>query len=219
MTEICKKNKRVLVAIDEAINNKYIKDFAHNFQIYIRNELPIYLIMTGLYENIYEIQNEKTLTFLYRTPRIEMTPLRRFKIVQSYMNYLKISEDKAKRLADASKGYAFAYQVIGYFSYENENKKIEELEGKFCEYLGEYVYEKIWSEMSENDRNTVLAMIEIGDDKIKVKDLRDKMNVTSANFSHHRDRLKRKGVINTSHYGYISFSLPYFGEFIKREYM
>lgn len=28
--------------------------------------------MTGLYENIYEIQNEKTLTFLYRTPRIEI---------------------------------------------------------------------------------------------------------------------------------------------------
>lgn len=218
LTALSKKKKRVLVAIDEAINNIFIKDFAHNFQIYIRNELPIYLIMTGLYENIYEIQNEKTLTFLYRTPRIEMKPLRRFKIVQSYVSYLEIPEEKAKALADATKGYAFAYQVIGYFSFESKNKKLKELEDKFCEYLGEYVYEKIWSEMSENDRNVVIAMLDMGE-TIKVKDLRDKLGVNSANFSHYRDRLKRKGIIDVSQYGYLSFSLPYFAEYIKREYL
>ena len=93
-----KKQKKVLVAIDEAIKNKYIKDFAHEFQIYIRNELPVYLIMTGLYENIYEIQNEKTLTFLYRTPRIEMQPLKLYKIADSYVDIFGISNDEAKQI-------------------------------------------------------------------------------------------------------------------------
>ena len=57
------------------------------------------------------------------------------------------------------------------------------------------------------------------DDKIKVKELRDKVEADSSKFSHYRDRLKRKGVVNISDYGYISFSLPYFKEFIKKAYL
>ena len=213
-----KKQRKVLVAIDEAIKNKYIKDFAHEFQIYIRNELPVYLIMTGLYENIYEIQNEKTLTFLYRTPRIEMQPLKLYKIADSYVDIFGISNDEAKQMAEMTKGYAFAYQVLGYFFFENKAAGISALENKYCNFLGEYVYEKIWSELSEKDRQVVIAMIDM-DEKIKVKDLRDKVEVDSSKFSHYRDRLKRKGVVNISDYGYISFSLPYFKEFIKKAYL
>lgn len=213
-----KKGKRVVVAIDEAINNQYIKTFAHEFQICIRNDLPIYLIMTGLYENIYEIQNEKTLTFLYRTPRIEMEPLKIYKITESYEETLGVSREKAQRMAEMTKGYAFAYQVLGYFYFENKPEDIKSIENKFCNYLGEYVYEKIWSELSVKDRDVVKAMIEM-DVKIKIKDLRDKLGVDSSKFSHYRDRLKRKGVVNISDYGYISFVLPYFSEFIKKAYL
>lgn len=213
-----KKGKRIAVAIDESINNSYIKEFAHAFQIYIRNDLPIYLIMTGLYENIYEIQNEKTLTFLYRTPRLEMQPLKLYKIADSYAETFNISQEKAKIMAEMTKGYAFAYQVLGYFYFENKEDDLSKIENKFCNYLGEYVYEKIWSELSSKDREVIATMIEM-DDKIRVKELRDKLNVDSSKFSHYRDRLKRKGVVNISDYGYISFSLPYFKEFIQKAYI
>lgn len=213
-----KKGKRVAVAIDESINNKYIKEFAHAFQIYIRNDLPIYLIMTGLYENIYEIQNEKTLTFLYRTPRIEMKPLKLYKISDSYADIFDLSPEEAKRMSEMTLGYAFAYQVLGYFYFEKGKDDLSKIENKYCNYLGEYVYEKIWSELSMKDREVVATMIEMGD-KIRVKELRDKLGVDSSKFSHYRDRLKRKGVINITDYGYISFSLPYFKEFIKKAYV
>jgi len=213
-----KHGKRVCISIDEAIKNQHIKEFAHEFQIYTRNELPIYLIMTGLYENIYEIQNEKTLTFLYRTPRIEMQPLKLYKITDSYAEIFCISQEKAKTMAEMTKGYAFAYQVLGYFCFENKGKDISTIENKYCSYLGEYVYEKIWSELSPKDREVVETMIEM-EDKIKIKDLRDKLRVDSSKFSHYRDRLKRKGVVDLSDYGYISFSLPYFKEFIKKAYI
>ena len=55
-----KKGKRVLVSIDEVTNTQQIREFASAFQILIRQDLPIFLLMTGLYQNIYEIQNEKT---------------------------------------------------------------------------------------------------------------------------------------------------------------
>lgn len=218
LTSLEKKGKRIVVAIDEAVNNRYIKEFAHYFQICLRKDLPIYLIMTGLYENIYEIQNEKTLTFLYRTPRIEMQPLKLYKIAESYEEVLDITSEEARKMAEMTKGYAFAYQVLGYFYFENRLDNLSKIENKYCNYLGEYVYEKIWSELSEKDREVVIAMIGM-DKKIRVKDLRDKLAVDSSKFSHYRDRLRRKGVVNLSDYGYISFSLPYFKEFIKKAYI
>ena len=213
-----KKGKRIAVAIDEAVNNRYIKEFAHEFQICLRKDFPIYLIMTGLYENIYEIQNEKTLTFLYRTPRIEMQPLKLYKISESYEEIFDITSEQARKMSEMTQGYAFAYQVLGYFYYESNTDDLTKIENKYCNYLGEYVYEKIWSELSEKDREVVTTMIEM-DGKIRVKDLRDKLGVDSSKFSHYRDRLKRKGVVNLSDYGYISFSLPYFKEFIKKAYI
>lgn len=212
------RDKRVLVAIDEAVNNRYIKEFAHQFQMYLRSELPIYLIMTGLFENIYELQNEKTLTFLYRTPRIELKPLKLFLIKESYQEIFDISEDTAKQMAEMTKGYPFAYQVLGYLYYQNAEKDLKKIENKYCNFLGEYVYDKIWLEMSPKDKEVVAKMTDYSG-KIRVKDFRDALSVDSSTFSHYRDRLKRKGIVDVSEYGYIDFLLPYFGEYIIKAYL
>lgn len=49
----------------------------------------------------------------------------------------------------------------------------------------------------------------------KVKNIRDKIEMKSELFSVYRDRLKRKGVIDTSKYGEVSFILPRFAEFVQ----
>ena len=79
------KNKRILVNIDEVSSTEYIKQFASAFQILLRKDLPVFLIMTGLYENIYNLQNDKSLTFLYRAPKILLEPLNCTAIAESYI--------------------------------------------------------------------------------------------------------------------------------------
>lgn len=59
-----KSGKRLLVTIDEVTNNDFMKVFAGSFQIFVRQDLPVFLLATGLYENIDELQNEKTLPFI-----------------------------------------------------------------------------------------------------------------------------------------------------------
>lgn len=51
--------------------------------------------------------------------------------------------------------------------------------------------------------------------EIKVKNLREKLGLASEQFSVYRERLKRKGVIDTRQYGMVSMALPRFEEFIK----
>ena len=49
---IQKSEKRLLISVDEVTNSEYIRIFASSFQIFLRNDYPIFLLMTGLYENI-----------------------------------------------------------------------------------------------------------------------------------------------------------------------
>ena len=107
-----KHNKRILVTIDEVTVNDYIRVFAGSFQIFARQELPIYLLMTGLHENIDDLQNEKNLTFLYRAPKLKLGPLNTGAVASKYKSIFEIEEKEAFEMAKLTKAYPFAFQDI-----------------------------------------------------------------------------------------------------------
>ena len=45
-----RKGKKVLITIDEVVNTKEMRLFISAFQIFLREELPVFLLMAGLYE-------------------------------------------------------------------------------------------------------------------------------------------------------------------------
>ncbi len=213
LSEIRKRNKRLLITIDEAVNCEQIRIFASSFQIFMRQEYPIFLLMTGLYENIYDLQNEKTLTFLYRAPKVVPGPLNHTAVRKQYMDIFGLDMEKAEKMARLTKGYPFAFQVLGYLCWENKGEKdIEEIMPEYDQYLEEYVYSKIWSEVSSKDQEILLVMSQSGE--TKVKNIREKAGMNSELFSVYRDRLKRKGILDTGTYGEVSFALPRFAEFV-----
>ena len=211
LEKIAKKKKRVLVTIDEAVCNDTMKEFASLFQIYMRQDLPVYLLMTGLYENIYELQNEKTLTFLYRAPKIELRPLNIGMIAEKYKSIFDLSDEEAISMAKETKGYPFAFQVLGYLCWKKEISW-KKLLPEFSQYLEEYVYEKVWSELSKGDKDILSAMAKTADTKVEA--IRNTMNKASNSFSVYRNRLIKKGIITSPEYGHLDFSLPRFKEFV-----
>ena len=91
MLETLKKHsKKLLVCIDEVTVTNEMKLFAGAFQIFIRQDLPISMIMTGLHKNIDSLKNTENLTFLYRAPRIELPPLNMGSIAANYRNVLGV---------------------------------------------------------------------------------------------------------------------------------
>ena len=58
------KGKRVLITIDEIDNSEQMKLFVQAYQSLIRLGYPVFLLMTGLYENVSKLQEDKALTFL-----------------------------------------------------------------------------------------------------------------------------------------------------------
>lgn len=214
LAEINKAGKRLLVTIDEVTNSEYIRVFASAFQIFIREEYPIFLIMTGLYENIYDLQNDKALTFLYRAPKIMLEPLNYTAIRKNYMDIFEIEITQAEKMTELTKGYPFAFQVLGYLYWEyRADKKLEEILPEYDQYLDEYVYSKIWSELSMQDKEVLTVISVTGE--TRVKNIRESLSMNSNLFSVYRERLKRKGVVDIREYGRMSLALPRFDEFVK----
>lgn len=211
---LTKKGKKVLITIDEVVANDNMRVFASQFQIYIRKGRDIFLLMTGLYKNIYELKNDKTLTFLYRAPRIDLKPLNSAMVADGYMNLLGVNEKTAIEMSKIVKGYSFGYQVLGFLCWE-QKKTWKEVLLKFDAYMEEYVYEKIWAELSEKDKRVIEAMSE---GVQKVSEVREKLNMDSNNFTVYRDRLIRQGIIRAKGQGYIELTLPRFIEFVNRVY-
>ena len=204
-------DKRVLITIDEVTNSANIKAFAGAFQIMLAQDLPVYLLMTGLFENIRRLQNEQSLTFLYRAPRIDLKPLGVKAMANDYARTLKISDDKAVQMARFTKGYPYAFQVLGYLLWQ-ENRSLHEVIPEFEEIMEEYAYEKIWSELSDKDRNVIEALAVNG--RMRIKDIQQATGTTSASFSTYRKRLSERGLIDVSDYGYAELTLPRFGEVV-----
>ena len=215
MEEIKRKNMRVLITIDEVQKTESLIDFAQEFQILIRKDLPIYLVIAGLYEDIEDIENTDGLTFLLRAQKYEMKPLKLDIIRESYKETLKLSTDVAGKLAVLTKGYAYAYQVFGYYMWESGNNDINDLTmSRIDAALREKVYEKIWSELRPMDKWFLSYIVQ--KDKMSVSELLEVTKKNHNEWSSPRKRLVEKGVLEDVR-GMAIIKLPRFAEFVENE--
>ena len=118
LEQMKKQGQKLLITIDEAVSSENMRIFASAFQIFVRRNYPIMLLMTGLYENIDTLQNDKILTFLYRAPKIYLKPLNPGRIAAHYKKTCSVSEEDAREMARLTRGYPFAFQVLGFYTFE-----------------------------------------------------------------------------------------------------
>lgn len=210
---IKKSNKKVLMTIDEVSNNNYMRAFAHDFQSLLREEYPVYILMTGLYENVSSLQNSKNLTFLYRAPKIDLEPLNIRLIEEEYKKVFKNSDDEIiAKLAILTNGYAFAYQVIGmlYAKYNNVDLIYDELDA----YLSLYSYSKIWEELPLKEKKFLYCFKK---QEMTTKEVLQESGLNQKEYSVYRDRLIKRGLLSSKKYGLILLVLPRFLEFIQKQ--
>ncbi len=209
-------DKRLLVTIDEARKTPGMTAFIQEFQILIREDLPINLVIAGLYEDIESIENTDGLTFFLRATKFEMTPLNITYIRSDYEKTLGITLEEAEKLAFITRGYAFAYQVLGKYMWDSGKKKLsEDVLRKLDDVLSEKVYKKIWSELTPKDK-WFLSFI-VKKDTMPVNELLEMTKQKHSDWSIPRARLKEKGIIDVENRGYISITLPRFKEFVEEQ--
>lgn len=144
-----------------------------------------------------------------------MGPLGLNQIKNEYQEIFEIEEETARKLANITMGYAFAFQALGMLYWEYRDEKtmqgiLKELDGL----LEDFVYKKIWSGLSDLEKKIIAAMPD-EQSKIKAKDLCSRLNMKGSNFSKYRERLINKGVCIAPEYGYLAIILPRFKSIVS----
>ncbi len=214
LQEMERHGRRLLVTIDEASKTEQMRTFAGTFQSLMRRDLPIFLLMTGLYENIESLQETKDLTFLYRAPKVMLSPLDIGRAAENYEHVLSLPQDQAVRYASETKGYSFAFQTLGYYlwRYGNDGEKAV---SDAIDYVGRYSYRKIYAELSEKEKKIIQVIAKSGEGR--VSDILRLGNLTNGEWSPYRRRLIDKDILTAKKRGYVSFTLPWFGRFVRNE--
>lgn len=211
--QVQKKNKKILIGIDEVSKSDEMVKFASEYGRWLRAGYPVYFVCTGLYENIQELSNVKNLTFFRRATTIKTEPLNMIRMSEMYKSKLNVESAQAVQMAKLTKGYAYAFQELGVLCFKKKDEEsFEDILFKLKAELFAYSYEKIWEEMTEMDR--FLASLLTEKEEYKREEVLKLMGDKSGSYSMYRDRLLKRGILN-SRQGYISFALPFFAEYIK----
>ena len=207
-------NKKVLITIDEVTSSNEIKKFANFYQSMIGKNYNLFLLMTGLKNNINSLISSNTSSFLSRTPKINLSPLNEISIAKEYEKLLNIDFSLAVSLSKLTKGYAFAYQVLGYLFFESDEKEINnKLLNDYDKYLESNGYDIIWKDLTNKEQEICFA---ITNSKNKeTKEIMELSNMKESNFQNYRNKLIEKEIILPTGYGKIDFTLPRFCEFVK----
>lgn len=205
--------KKILIGIDEVSKTLEMVRFASEYGRWLRANYPVYLVCTGLYENIQEVSNVKNLTFFRRATTIKTEPLNLARVTEMYKNRLQVHHEEALKMAKCTKGYAYAFQKLGalYFK-KKSDETLEQLLPDLKAELFAYSYEKIWEEMTETDRFLVCLLT----DRVEYKreDVLKLMGERAGNYSMYRDRLIKRGILE-GRQAYISLALPFFADYVK----
>ena len=214
--KIKKENKRVIVFIDEVTNNEEIRELLQYFSLWKRKEYPIHLVMAGLPEVILEVQNDDRLTFLLRAERITMDYLNKADMVSQYRKVLNCSLEVASKMAQLTKGYSYAFQLLGFLCFEATKEgelTLETIEKLLPDYqyrLFANVYQKIFLSLSEQDRHYLLAVAEHQTFSEIVSAMQQSKNYVSQ----YRRRAIEKGLITPSGHGKVVYTLPFFENYL-----
>lgn len=206
------KNKKVLVLIDDIDSSDYVKAFIYSYQSFLRDSYNIFLLMTGLFENISELENSNNLTFLLRTPKIFLKPLNLRAITISYENIFSLSQEDAIKLTKLTCGYAYGYQLLGDILCKNDTIKIsKKVLNEYDLSLEDNVYAKIWQSLTNKEKDICYGIS-------KSNNVSDILKFTSLNNSSlqvYKKRLEKQEIIVITSRGKKYFVLPRFKEFVE----
>lgn len=206
-------NFKVLIGVDDiAKTNDMIKLLSIVGSMLLEG-LPVYLVVTGLSENIEDFSSEKNLSFFKRADSIEITTLNKFDITYMYEKLLGVDSITAKEIESVSMGYAYAYQVLGslYFTKE-DTETLEDIIPDFERIMFKDSYDLIWKNLSQGEKDMIRCLCKSATGK--AEEIKNLMK-TPASYPVYRDRLINKHIVDGHTRGHLKIRLPRFEKYVE----
>lgn len=219
----------LLISIDEihAVDRTELSDIAAVVQHLIREGLPTGLVLAGLPKAVEDLLNEGVSTFLRRAEKYDLHKTSVAEVAAAFRDTFAesgvgVSDKHLRQLAEATGGYPFLIQLVGYHVWSQALKAggdvtdaaIAEGIGKARRRMGATVLQSAYSALSGVDQSYLLAMAE-DDGPSSTTAVARRLGGSSVYGNQYRIRLLAAGVIETTGRGYVDFAVPTFREFLR----
>lgn len=232
VTPLTKKGKGLLVTIDEVQNasKEDVNRIAVAVQHLIREKKNIAFAFAGITSGVNSLLAEGGPTFLRRAYLEELKEIPIDEVAASLgetirQNGLEIRETELMRAAEATAGYAYLVQLVGYNVWRtaarrNEGSVVspEDVETGISNAMAEYdraVLEIAIAGIGKMALRYLLAMAE--DRRVSsTSDIARRLGVASTSLSSARSQLIERQIIEPTAYGYVAFAIPFVREYLRK---
>lgn len=220
-SRLTSERRGLLITLDELQGGEPpdLREFATTLQHVTRREaLPIAFVGAGLPSIDDTVLQDSAITFLQRCSRHEIAELSDSATATAFAKPIaaqggRISNDALRRAVEASNGYPFMVQLIGFHSWRTAvcdppNLEIADVSSGIAEAerrLPHLVLAPMWRSMSGMDRQFVLAMAQ-DDGETSIADISKRLGRSSSYISTYRSRLIRAGFIRSTGHGRVDFA-------------
>lgn len=216
----------LLITVDEAsIKVDDLKMLVDAFQHFVRERRDVALMIAGLPHNISMLLDDDAISFLRRGFRHSMEAISQNDVAYAMRETIEgagrtIDDHALMMAAEATQGYAFLIQLIGYHMWRQASnadaiteKAVKSAIAFAKRDMESSVLEPTVRDLSDREREFLAAMLE-DEHESALGDVASRMGVDGNNASQIRKRLIERGVIGTRGRGKVGFDMP-----MLREYM
>ena len=199
------------------------------YQLFIRGERKVSLLMAGLPAEVSSLLGNESVSFLrhasqYHIGRIDDCEIGRALQETAAQAGKKFDEDALRAAVEASGGFPFMMQLVGYRSWQAEGdgetlgfRSVELGVARATEDMKSRVLRSTLDELSSQDLEYLEAMLEDGASS-STSDIAKRIGKTDGYASQYRRRLIERGIIAPKGRGWVAFDLPMLREYLP-EYL
>lgn len=218
----------LLITLDEIHRHQVdeLRQLAATLQHLFREDSEIAFAGAGLASSVSSLLNDEVLTFLRRADRHRLGPVSLDDVARAIVEPValagrSIAPSDATRAAEATGGYPFLIQLIGYHVWRRspQTPRISPSDvdagiAAAHRRLGALVHEPTIATLSDIDRTFLLAMAQ-DDGPSLMSDIAGRLQVDANYASQYRLRLIDAELIEAASYGRVNFTTPYLREYLR----
>jgi type II secretory pathway predicted ATPase ExeA len=191
----------------------------------IRENLNIAIAFAGLPGMASSLLHGNVTTFLRRAAPISLKDIPYDLVRESFTHVMRengysIDADALETATEATQGYPFMIQLVGYNIWRKATNNHIDLAAAESGAeaakirLGGTVHEPAIENLSEVDRTYLLAMAQ-DEGPSRTSDIAQRLDKDVQYAGRYRERLIQSGIIFASSYGYVDFTIPYLRQWLQ----
>lgn len=219
----------LLITVDEVVATlDEMITLAAIYQLFVREERRVALVMAGLPHNISALLNDKSVSFLRRAQQHTLGTIPDADVREAFRETAaiggkEVTDDALEACVRAIGGFPYMLQLVGFrcwqatspddvISAREAHRGIRDAQDDFRT----HILAPTFRELSQIDLQFVEAMLD-DENESRISDIAKRMGVESRYASKYRSRLLAEGVIEQVTRGVVRFALPEFRAFVREE--